>query len=322
MIIPDQFEKKVKIPVRITDGDIYYFYGGDFPKIKNTIGDLVIPAHSLTNPAAALEFSFEDVSVILPKGATLMANIRIDTDGEGVLTRSKNPDAKLPNGLNLGYVEIYLNEEPLRLWHRGTKSSVLNPCRCFIPALEQVATSLNHAYTLISKRFETARQANTGNVFTKMFYEDENGNWQQLKNLRDRFDRRFEKRYVAPNVKCDAPIGLFDSPEPQKQDQDQPKRKRSESVILRERRSDDGGEISWLHAYVDEDGRLVLEGYDLGSFVEEVWGDSDYEYWRMVKPEFLNSVLLHLIKDRFNSDSEFHKWLQEKEIPDEFTSWA
>ena len=99
-------------------------------------------------------------------------------------------------------------------------------------------------------------------------------------------------------------------------------RERSEKVVLRERTSPDGNDISRLTAYVDEKGCLVLEGYDLGNFVEEVWGDSDYEYWRKVKPEFLETVLLQLIKDRFSSDGDFHSWLREKGIPDEFDSWA
>ena len=28
-----------------------------------------------------------------------------------------------------------------------------------------------------------------------------------------------------------------------------------------------------------KDGALTIEGQDLGPFVKEVWGDSDYEYW-------------------------------------------
>jgi hypothetical protein len=34
---------------------------------------------------------------------------------------------------------------------------------------------------------------------------------------------------------------------------------------------------------------LVVEGYDIGKTVEEVWGDSDYEYSITVKKENLNA---------------------------------
>ena len=42
----------------------------------------------------------------------------------------------------------------------------------------------------------------------------------------------------------------------------------------------------WHGARVDvhvsarlENGELTFEGQDLGSYVEDAWGDSDYEYW-------------------------------------------
>lgn len=34
----------------------------------------------------------------------------------------------------------------------------------------------------------------------------------------------------------------------------------------------------YVRAYI-EDGCLIIEGQDLGKFVEEICGDSDYEYW-------------------------------------------
>ncbi len=46
-------------------------------------------------------------------------------------------------------------------------------------------------------------------------------------------------------------------------------------VTLRSERTPDG-EVSLLEAYIDDSGDLVLEGYDLGETVKEVWGDPDY----------------------------------------------
>lgn len=35
-----------------------------------------------------------------------------------------------------------------------------------------------------------------------------------------------------------------------------------------------------VHVSADlEDDSLTISGYDLGSYVEDVWGDFDYEYW-------------------------------------------
>lgn len=36
----------------------------------------------------------------------------------------------------------------------------------------------------------------------------------------------------------------------------------------------------WIHVWANiTDGALTVSGQDLGSYVEDFWGDSDYEYW-------------------------------------------
>ena len=82
------------------------------------------------------------------------------------------------------------------------------------------------------------------------------------------------------------------------------------------------GGKSYLDAVIRENGDLVLSGQDLGEFVEQVWGDWDYEYWVTVKSDYKDTVLLHLIKDKFDSETKFQEWLKSKDIPSEFTSYA
>ena len=77
-----------------------------------------------------------------------------------------------------------------------------------------------------------------------------------------------------------------------------------------------------LTALLNSSGDLVLEGYDIGPSVEKFFGDSDYEYWRTVKAEHVPLVLLHLIKDRFEKESDLKAWLDEKGIPSEFSSYS
>ena len=77
-----------------------------------------------------------------------------------------------------------------------------------------------------------------------------------------------------------------------------------------------------LVAKIEDDGDLVLEGYDIGPLVKEQWGDSDYEYWLRVDKDYKDTILLWLIKERFPTDSEFREWLDEKEIPNKFNSWV
>ena len=82
------------------------------------------------------------------------------------------------------------------------------------------------------------------------------------------------------------------------------------------------GGKSYLDAVIRENGDLVLSGQDLGEFVEQVWGDWDYEYWVTVNSDDKDSVLLHLIQEKFESETNFQEWLKEKEIPCEFMSYA
>lgn len=96
----------------------------------------------------------------------------------------------------------------------------------------------------------------------------------------------------------------------------------------------------YIEAYVDLDnGNLVIYGQDLGEKVEEIFGKSDYEYWRIVplsqKEKVLtllkamtpqdrlkqletmykhpDIILVRLVKEHFSSDravSRFEEWCE------------
>ena len=84
----------------------------------------------------------------------------------------------------------------------------------------------------------------------------------------------------------------------------------------------DEDDYSILTAKIMDNDNLLLEGYDIGDFPESFWGDSDYEYWLMVDSDYKDTILLWLIKERFENDSKFREWLNEKGIPSEFDSWV
>jgi hypothetical protein len=73
-------------------------------------------------------------------------------------------------------------------------------------------------------------------------------------------------------------------------------------------------------AKIDDEENLVLEGYDIGKYVKEHWGDSDYEYWLRVARDDKDTLLLWLIKERFTTSSQFKQWLDDKGIPNKFDS--
>ena len=82
------------------------------------------------------------------------------------------------------------------------------------------------------------------------------------------------------------------------------------------------GGKSYLDAMINDDGDLVLEGCDNGESVRQFWGDFDYEYWVTVNRDYKDTVLLHLIQEKFESETKFQEWLKEKDIPCEFSSYV
>lgn len=55
-----------------------------------------------------------------------------------------------------------------------------------VPNLKQpVASSLNHACTMLSEVFETSRLAHTASIYQNVFYRESNGCWYPLNDLRD-----------------------------------------------------------------------------------------------------------------------------------------
>ena len=48
--------------------------------------------------------------------------------------------------------------------------------------------------------------------------------------------------------------------------------------------AEEGETSRYIDARIDESGSFVMETQDIGKAPEEFWGDSDYEFWAIVKP--------------------------------------
>jgi hypothetical protein len=204
MMIPDPFSKTVVVPVRIRNGRVEFFYGGDLPGLEEgTIGDLVVPAFALRDQALVGPLSnFLDVPV-LPAGSVLLAGLRPTAAHPGLLTERGRGRLPLDYGA-FGEIELL---EPLELRIRGTRKPALKACRCRIPALTGtngdpaagMAESVNHAYSQLSAAFEKHRRSHTGNVFEVVFYRSVDAQrqrvWEPLKALRQRLEIRIEQRF-------------------------------------------------------------------------------------------------------------------------------
>lgn len=65
-----------------------------------------------------------------------------------------------------------------------------------------------------------------------------------------------------------------------------------------------------LTAEVNSKGEFVMSGQDLGPRVEELTGDSDYEYWTTVASDQTQKVLVQLLLDAFDNLLDLHSWLK------------
>ncbi len=69
-----------------------------------------------------------------------------------------------------------------------------------------------------------------------------------------------------------------------------------------------------LTADITPEGDLLLSGQDLGSAVEEIWGDDDYEYWLKVPSEEKDHVLVEFSKVAFQDTDLLLSWLDSRGI--------
>ncbi len=109
-----------------------------------------------------------------------------------------------------------------------------------------------------------------------------------------------------------------------------------EKIILYRK---EGSKISiYMDMYFNEEGQLIFDGQDIGSGVEEQWGDSDYEYTYTIEPEEVKKLyailgvpdsdkhsLLQEIKKRFAGNraySKFGKFMDDNNINYSSFTWT
>lgn len=79
-----------------------------------------------------------------------------------------------------------------------------------------------------------------------------------------------------------------------------------------------GDEHGYAKAEITAEGALEISGVDSGPVVENFFGDDDIEWWVTIPAEYKDSVLLHLLKDKFERDpspTTFQKCLAERGVP-------
>ena len=64
------------------------------------------------------------------------------------------------------------------------------------PVSVQPLESLNHAFTKLSELYEPWRQSHTGNVYTRVLFQETNGKWYPLEVLRKAATARDEHALI------------------------------------------------------------------------------------------------------------------------------
>ena len=86
-----------------------------------------------------------------------------------------------------------------------------------------------------------------------------------------------------------------------------------------------GGSTSiHIDVRIKENGDLLFSGQDIGEAPEEIFGDSDYEYWLTVPAAEKDRLLLALIEQHYAGNgslvSELRELMESQDIPCAFFS--
>lgn len=171
-----------RIPVRVSDdGTLELRQGEPLPNIQDgTIGTLEVPVYSITDDKLVDRLREKVVAEFLPSETTVMFAINGDHAPDEFKEHIfEGKDV----GINTPHLVMIKLQAPLELHMRGTSRGKLSPVDCWIPALGTAAKSLNHAYRLVSEKFEPERISHAGNVFALGYIEKDEG-WTSLEDHR------------------------------------------------------------------------------------------------------------------------------------------
>lgn len=197
--------KRIKLPVHWIDGHWELLYGGSVKVKDGCIGELVVSSADIVDDNFLEAVTAKRLIPILNQGAELRVALSIkepfDAKLKTLLVSEKmNWDRQAKISANSHFISIYLsgpNElqqtnglEKGGLWLEleGVAARGIESSQVLLPAALGLdpASSVNHAFTLLSERFEPWRKAHTASIYERVFYKESNGNWYRLNDLREK----------------------------------------------------------------------------------------------------------------------------------------
>lgn len=206
---------KVAVPVKRVGERWEFFYGGDVPVREGTLGELTLSVEQITDESFRKRVMQELTVKILDEGTELL--VALSDRGTNGRRAGSWPEPYPPNvppgttrfeRIRLGSVKQKPGEPPLAaefarggLWLklRGLERCELQGSSVQMPEgfEPKVAISLNHAFTMLSRAHEKHRISNTGNVYSRVFYQDRNERWYPLDDLRMGVQAKGERKLLS-----------------------------------------------------------------------------------------------------------------------------
>jgi hypothetical protein len=194
---------KVTVPVKRVGERWEFFYGGDIPVKDGTLGELTVNADQITDDRFRQRVTQELTVRILEEGTPLLVALSDRSTNRAQIGQWPDPrPLKVPVGTTR-FERVFLGpprkkplpDEPqpegeperggLFLKLKGLERCELHGSTVVMPKeFSEPAISLNHAFTMLSQAYEKHRISNTGNVYTRVFYEDRDRRWYPLDDLR------------------------------------------------------------------------------------------------------------------------------------------
>ncbi len=211
---------KTTVPVKKVGDRWEFFYGGDVPVKDGTMGELTIDKNQISDPAFLQRVTTELTVKVLEEGAPLLVALSDRSQHGNRIGKWPTPiPLNIPPGTTrwerviLGSStkkipppQADLIPETGGLWLKVkglercelSSSTIVLPDDVPIPEglSDRIVKSLNHALTVLSQTYEKHRISNTGNVYTRVFYQDKDECWYPLNDLRSGVQTKRERQLL------------------------------------------------------------------------------------------------------------------------------
>ena len=205
--------KSIRVPVKIIDGKVEYFYGGLLPVKIGTIGDLVLDEMYISDKNFLNLLKRKSQHKILGEGTELLVSLTIKNETKIDENLIKHLISSDDSRLILGTPHYYKYWTPttrfvkmkidkptdrqfsadpkavggiwLDLQGFQTKGITTSSIMLHEDITNDAAISLNHAFTILSEKYEPWRKSHTGNAYDRVLYKENNNKWYPIDVLRN-----------------------------------------------------------------------------------------------------------------------------------------